>query len=372
LAKRQLAVVVRATSAPRKRVKVRRLRDIALVRNRPQRSLVGADVRAFQAALRDPFSLAAAGARIPDEFAIPTIPLTVEQVFTVTANGSGEADIVITADPLVSFIDPLSTMTSVGALNSMGAASGHIYGATTKTALAALCDAYRVVSTGIKVRNLMPFNTVTGRVLTAKVPPTGNFAGPVDIAAANPDCYFLVNLISQIGMQANGIINGNILSLPGAQEYTMQDLISQALLIQPRGVTPAWRQFRDPLDDASLGGTGGPWYQNVVFTTGSNPVVAGSTSQRTNGNEITLIRFTGCPVSTLVAEVRVVYRLEAAPPVPTSVVMATPAPPSPIMDNFHSFYRSELLSDVIRLVGDWGVNRLSAMRANARVMNAIM
>lgn len=128
----------------------------------------------FAHALADPFSADARGARVPDLYAFPTNTFRLQTSMLMGAN-STEFGAVFLPNPYVSALDlgdlgsVASSVTSLGGARRFTGASAFM-GLTTPTLFTPLATAFRVVGGGIKIRNLIPELTATGRIYVALFP----------------------------------------------------------------------------------------------------------------------------------------------------------------------------------------------------------
>jgi hypothetical protein len=137
----------------------------------------------FYKALHDPFHPSSLGCQVPDPFPFPTMTFHVHQTTVIgVPSGGTSASVAFLPNPVLSMIDlqhsnnltatnvsiyttPMTTYNSTA--TSAGSA---IYGAISPTALNSVYSDYRLVSWGIKVSNLQPELTATGRLIVAMLP----------------------------------------------------------------------------------------------------------------------------------------------------------------------------------------------------------
>jgi len=196
------------------------------------------DLECYKMALSNPFSDQAIGAQVPDMFSAPTITYHSHGTIIVGSNASGIASLLLSPNPLLSCID----MTT-GSVTTTGqkpyVSNPTMYMAASFTVLAATLASYRVVGCGWKIRNLIPQNTCTGRIIVAPVVLVGTESGPLtldNVASAN---YLQANFAT--GYNAGGTTVGfssDILEIPAAFEATLQDVTVDSIGMVSKPVTP--------------------------------------------------------------------------------------------------------------------------------------
>jgi hypothetical protein len=136
----------------------------------------------FYRALSDPFHPNSLGCQVPDPFPFPTQTFHVHQTTILGASSGTVGGAVFMPNPVFSMIDLLNAnnlathptavtstpMTVYSGINTNMA--GCLYGAITSTSLNTVYSSYRVVSWGIKISNLQPELSATGRLMLAMVP----------------------------------------------------------------------------------------------------------------------------------------------------------------------------------------------------------
>jgi len=129
----------------------------------------------FGHALSDPFSADARGSRVPDLYSFPTMTYRL-QTSVLLGTGSTSFGAVFTPNPFVTMFDT-NSMTGVGspsvsASGGMRPFTGHVatYAFCTPGQLGGFATDFRVVGGGLKIRNLIPELTATGRIYLAVVP----------------------------------------------------------------------------------------------------------------------------------------------------------------------------------------------------------
>jgi len=275
-------------------------------------------------ALTNPFDPRALGCRVPDQWAFPTATFHTQGTITVTSNGSGVASVLMTPYPFYSLVD--CTQTSVTAGNTTMAAyasTNTVYAATTVANMGAVLSEYRVVAAGIKIRNLMPPTTATGRLLNAHTPCAGPVPGPTKLAnigISNSQMSLLMSGTS-FGAATSGLPS-SILQLPDSHEFTAQDIIASEYSFNYKPITPNAFRFRD-CDQTVL--TGGIAFGDVAVST-SAPYGNLSTAltvdnietEDVDGWDNYQLRFEGGPASANVFEIEYIFHYEGSPLINTT------------------------------------------------------
>jgi len=177
----------------------------------------------FAHALADPFSIEARGARVPDLYAFPTNTFRLQTSVLLGAGSQTEFGAVFLPNPYVSVIDTGVAATGTPSITGLGGLQRYSSGASSFAAMtipvlfAPLATEFRVVGGGIKIRNLLPELTATGRVYIAVLP----------LSNGGVPNY---NLLSTIGGLTTANYN-NITARMGLP--TIESLRSASLQLQP-------------------------------------------------------------------------------------------------------------------------------------------
>jgi hypothetical protein len=198
----------------------------------------------------------------------------------------------------------------------------------------AVMSNFRFVAGGYEIRNLIPPTTATGRVIVAKVPVSGYFPGPNALASNSFLNWNIANGAVQVSSISNSYSTGfpsGILSLPWAEEFTMQDIISDTIRVSHRICSATAYDFHQTGSNAAENATvdlaGG------LAVTGSSGVpvtgIDSLTDETAIGWDAVLIRFEGLPASTTgVAEIKYIQHYEGSPSVSASTSGTILAPSS--------------------------------------------
>jgi hypothetical protein len=324
----------------------------------------------YKSALIEPFSPNAIGARVPDMFASPTVTYHYKGTATIKSDSNGVASIFLTPVPYATIVamDNASVQTS-SATPLTNNTSRFFAGADPDNIRATLSSA-RVVGCGFRIRNLLPPNTATGRCIIAPL----NICGTVPTAGALKNQQllsgFFVETLTGLNTTSGGGLDtadahfpSNILEIPTAQEYTIQELISNTITVACKPTAPNAFNF-DNSNDVIVSGSAtvtnnGQYFGNeVTSTTGSNNAINKIFSGQNaySGWTAYAVRFEGLPASTSNAvEIEYIGHLEGTPPVGTAAGSITPiGAPVALVDlaGHQSVLSQALNSPAIRLIDE--------------------
>lgn len=313
-------------------------------------------------ALQYPFSRMALDARVPDLFSYPTATYRIEGVIQLNSNSSGNCSILFSPNPLLSAID--MTGTSISGTNlgmyQYATSSSFFAGAKESNLIASLAN-YRVVGAGLEVRNLLAPTAATGRVIVAHVPSTGLYPGPNTLDASALNNEDVATLLT--GLDPGSTTTGystDILELPESCEFTLQDIIANAISTEFRPFAPSAFEFHNSSAVAALTSTqeevaGDP----VVTATGVVTINHDNFSNENFGGwDCIILNIFGAPASTsAVAEVKYVIHLEGTPALPSGKGTLAPSAKSDkivdpigmnaVLAKVHSGPRTSLVSKLV-------------------------
>jgi len=317
-------------------------------RNAPGFKSSSDDLARYYLALTDPFHPDALGAQVPDMFSYPTATFHAEGTIGIDTNAAGIASVLINPHPYLTAVD--MTTTSVGSTSMTRYSTNSTYAATPIASMKATLSNFRVVGLGIEIRNLLPPTTATGRVIVATVPVSGIAPGPNSLLNTGPNNNTLLNIItgetSAVTSVTTGITSA-ILALPGALEYTVQDLITNKLSVQCRPCTPQAFEFRNALNETALTASR-TMGQNETYITSTGVIDTTATdtigTSDSRGFDAILLRFEGLPVSTTGSmEVKYILHYEGTPFVGSVPGMVATAPRKAVV---HPVGLNEILGKV--------------------------
>lgn len=211
---------------------------------------------AFAKALTKPFDTSSMGARVPDNYCFPTAAYHLHEEFVIAPLNTGQGQFCVAAfpNPVVSLVDfrgaaqgaPFLSIGTIGypQVNSLETVPAS-YGMTDLSALTVLSN-YRVVSAGLRIRNLQPELSATGRIIVVQIPIGDEMPSIVDWArgaSGTPaQCANFYRLL--LGVSAADLDSSAVLDLPGAKEYGSSDFLHGDLQICHQVVSPAYYNFR--------------------------------------------------------------------------------------------------------------------------------
>lgn len=278
-------------------------------------------VSAFQKALYDPFSPKSIGCQVPDPFCFPTVTYHLHQttVLKGPTSNAGTGSVMFLPNPNFSMLDvstaaTLSTANSIVGSTPMVTYTGatQAYRAIGISELFNKFGTYRVVSWGIKISNLQPELSATGRIIVAHVPigndiPSANVMNSV--AVTNADYFTPV-----VGITPANLNSSSVIELPDAVEFAVQDLLHGDVEISGRYTNSTFWEFKS----ASLNDTAAAGIRegdDIVITDAGATVIAGlkDTTKCVGGTAI-VVYIEGMPSTTAnFLQVETIYHLEGTP-----------------------------------------------------------
>lgn len=275
------------------------------------------DTMDWAAGIVDPFS--AQDIKVPDMFSYPTITASSKGIHVVAADLNGNIQLVVAPYPTLSIIAVAGAMTTTGMYQYP---SKPVFAATSTENLNALFANYRVVSVGIRVKNLIAPLSATGRVIIA----------PYISAGAIPGHNFIKNNVIDGGylaqaVTANASNNMNLLSLPFAKEYSIQELISGTAHWSTRPTTTECYNLHSPAGQNASATTFYGHSVGGVYNSSVGPVGATDTIDSNLPNNYTgcIVYATGLPPSQAALQFEYIYHYEGTPAMSTMAGTITPA-----------------------------------------------
>lgn len=258
------------------------------------------DCRKYQLALTNPFSEAANGSRVPDEYAYPTTTFTFRPKFTVGTDSSGNFDFCIYPN-MRNFVQQFR---------------GTFNGPTSIAAVPTSLYNYRIVGYGLKWSWMIPQTAVSGQVSYAMVPschyvhPSGVSVGGITGTGAGETAFTNYEMIRNIGLPTdsnNGWLSFNGLSqLPLSGLETTVNSYGKTVTMVGRMSGPEAFHFRQSAD--RKGG------YDVVNQTTSSYLVSGDASYLSaHGWSTFAFAGIGLPASTVIGQVELVFHIEGSP-----------------------------------------------------------
>jgi len=290
------------------------------------------DISTYALALMDPFNDMAIGAQVPDMYSYPTATyhaegISVMNVPVVTVAGtltSGVSSAVFYANPFCSTVSP--NLLAISSTGQYSYPNPYVTAAVQLNNMRANLANFRCVGVGLEIRNLLPPTTATGRIIIAPLPVSGLFPGPSALSLSGAGMAVgsaIINVTT--GLNAvGGDLPSSILNLPGAQEFTIQDIISNTIKCNFKPCSPDAFNFHST-NDAALLGTGPlAMVQNTgQATAGTTTYTDQFTSIYQGGWDAFIVRIEGVngqvaqgtATSVPCLEVKYIYHFEGSPAV---------------------------------------------------------
>lgn len=280
----------------------------------------------FAAALSDPFAPTSLGCQVPDPFPFPTMTYHIHQTSIISSLASNRpCSFTCLPNPIVSLVDltGAQTLSGVTCVSSTpmtrfvvngASAQSYGYGAITPTNLAAVYGSSRVVAWGVKISNLIPELTATGRIIIAPLP-MGDTV-PSYQACTNqtivPNPEFWTGLY---GIDPVFLGTSNILELPGAVELTFGDLLRGDMELSGMYTNSNFWTFKTSQPYGSAISTTQVMGDAIITTAATGIVVSTGNKDCTRcvGGSGFVIYVEGCPSSIPVLQIETIYHLEGSP-----------------------------------------------------------
>jgi len=282
------------------------------------------DIRAqFYNALTNPFDPNSMGCQVPDPFPFPTATFHVHQT-TVIGNTTGTSgSVAFLPNPVFSMVDLTQINNLVAGskvvqntpFNHFGSntsyAASALYGAVSPTALSSVFSDFRVVSWGIKISNLQPQLSATGRMMIAMIP-IGDTIPSYPILSNSG----IAGVVTPVfGMDPQYVATSNILELPTGFEITVGDLLHGDLEVSGMYTNSEFWTFKtsvldsNPVDNVIEG-------DDVALNLGGGTLysIGYKDMTRSKGGAAIVIYYEGMPSATQNCfQVETIYHLEGTP-----------------------------------------------------------
>jgi len=280
----------------------------------PDLSTLSPEAQKYALAIMDPFDTRAFGARVPDQFAAPTVTQTVRATLSCKANSSGDVGIAIFPNVVTSaylFSGSGSDFASVtyGDNTTISASRWGI----DASVLSAKFDNYRIVGYGVRVTGLSSMTNASGKLIMATAPINTTWItkdypiGGVTMSTYSTD-YTVANTEKAWGIPYTSTTRNPslLVNLPQSRVVSGIELAENIFEINPKVSSPEALNFRGTSD--SFIGT------DVVSQSSALNARSGDASYlRLEGHEAVYLYYTGGVASTSVIDVELVYHLEGKP-----------------------------------------------------------
>jgi uncharacterized protein (DUF697 family) len=326
---------------------------------------VGSRLRCYELALGDPFNLSAIGAQVPDMYSAPTCTYHSQGTMTIGSNATGVASILLSPIPYATLVDMTNTST---VSSGMVVTVPNIYGATSAANLANVFSSYRVVGCGFRLRNLLPPTVATGRVIVAPAIICGMVPGTTLLNASAPSSSAFTQLIMGNSPGGPGApFSSDILESPGAEEYTIQDIITNTIEFNCKVLTPQCFNFTNATSTGTYNSTTSVGTEVLVDNSGETVAAVDNGGFDCVGWQAFAITMIGLPVSTVACvELEYIIHYEGVPVYtsgPGTIVPATPASPHINIGGHQSALSAVLSRPAIRIISEVGKSAFNGMKS---------
>lgn len=295
----------------------------------------GGSADRYRLALTNPFSEAALGCRVPDQFYAPTATLTLREVATLANDTSGNADCIF----LPSVINPVfSTRNSITNGSTMTTPNGVAYTngciANDPASLYSKVTNHRVVSWGVRIRNTTAVTAAQGALTVALVPihermrvPNRGPIGGQQASGAGAGSFDIGQWLDAAGVPKVGVASvakvdiASLLDFPHHARYQGPQLSEETFEIHPKLVSPSGLFLRNSQDNV--------WGSDMQATTSVTYVAPGDASYlMCDGWTAIAVGFSGgsSTAGSQTFEIEAVYHIEGSPNVTSSTIFIADTP----------------------------------------------
>ncbi len=300
---------------------------------------VDTDLAQYALALSDPFHPGAVGAKVPDQFATPTITQTVRASMTLTANAAGEVGAMVFPNPVAStylFAGNGSDFSTITWGDNTTTTQAR-WGVDTAT-FASKFDNYRIVGYGIRVTGLSSMTNASGKFILGSFPIESKWVtkdfpvGGVTMATNANFTHVATETAWGMPVAGGGHRPSLFVNLPGSVVVSAIEASENVYEVTPRLSSPAALMWRDSGDSFIgtdiVGQTAAPL---TSVTTGNAQYL------ELNGFEACYVYYSGGVASTSSIDLEVIYHLEGKPNLNvgatqalTGIVSQNAVAPSPV------------------------------------------
>jgi len=284
----------------------------------------------FTRALVDPFNPKSLGIQVPDPFPFPTTTYHTHQTNVIgTPTGSTIGSVLFLPNPIISMIDYTHLSNMVSGYNSVTATPMYQYGSVSTNSASALygatspndlnakfCD-YRVVSWGLKITNLQPQLTATGRLIISHIP-IGDEVPSVN-SLTNATASTCADSIT--GLSVGTLMSSAPLQLPTVLEIAVCDLLHGDLEVSGMYTNSNYWTLKSTKNTPALvGATTMSSDEGLISNVNGAAVFSGlKDPTRCVGGCAISIYFEGMPAATAnLFQVETIYHLEGTPQLSSS------------------------------------------------------
>lgn len=272
------------------------------------------NVRSYLAALSDPFSERACGARVPDQFSAHTTTFELRASHTVTASATGNIGVWVFPNVVTALVVPEGTFGGSQPLrwldNTEATPIATRWGFDATT-LGAKLQNYRIVGMGVRVANMSSMTNSSGKIMMGSYPinayyATKNFNLGGVTPATNTNANGANTLQKWGVLNTAGVVDyPSLVNYPGTKVVSGLEAAEHEFDIIPKPCQPSAFEFREPND--SFQGFGFSGYVSGALPAGDPSYL------KLDGFEACFITLTGGVASTTALDIEVVYHIEGAP-----------------------------------------------------------
>jgi len=282
----------------------------------------------FFNALSCPFDPKNIGCTVPDPFPFATVSYHIHQTSVISnATGFTNGAVCFLPNPVLSMLDSFGVSNVGGNVNKCVTTTpfvqyattdyrADLYGATSVASLASIFSTYRVVSWGIKISNLQPELSATGRIIISQIPigdtvPSYNLLSGTALSGNSLNTLF--------GMPLSLLNSSSTLELPTAIELAVQDLLHGDMEISGMYTNSLFWSFKST---STYGSNGTQVFGDEVLynvTGGTSSSIGYKDDTRCVGGCGINIYFEGFPSGSLGFQVETIYHLEGSPVISTGI-----------------------------------------------------
>jgi len=262
----------------------------------------------YKAALSQPFSTEANGARVPDMYSVPTSTRRITRTCTLTTDASGNGDVVILPNAFMHLFCTQGTL-NTGTTATTGSGTSYQCMVTNTTALSGTLANYRIVGYGVRVIGTQNDTTAQGRLYAATVP-VSSWVNSIDTVGGQPDnssdpAQTMGAWLNDLGIPnvTNKVAIGTMPSLASSVLTSIQRVNETPLSVTPKISSPEGFNFR-LTRDSTIG------FASTDQTSASYVHSGDASYLRVAGHEAVVLGVGGASVSSPILEIEVVYHLE--------------------------------------------------------------
>jgi hypothetical protein len=279
------------------------------------------DTKKYSIGLLNPFSEAAIGARVPDEFYAPTSTASLREFITLQNNATGYGDVVILPNVFNPAFSTRGSIANGGALVMRNGGSINKGKISNDTAtLYSKLTSYRIVNWGIRIRNtssltnargiitIALFDIPDGMIVPASAAIGGQTAASATYTSSTMNAYLTALGLPTDATDTTLLDVNSLLDYPCHMRSQGVQLAEKTFEVLPKLTSPSSRNFRLSQDS--------PWGTDINAQTSVSYVQPGNASYlRCDGWTGIAISFSGgsTTVGDQSFDIEVVYNIEGNP-----------------------------------------------------------